>query len=77
MIASSMKYPTTVTPDFHHKRIFAGNPMPEQQGPLLQVLHVPNPRLDVHITLRVDQGTRPAPPDLPRRNLHLLDRLCG
>lgn len=49
--------------------------MPEQQGPLLQVLLMPNPRLDVHITLRVDQGIRPDPPDLPRRNLHLLDRL--
>ncbi|KAL2283480.1 hypothetical protein FJTKL_09821 [Diaporthe vaccinii] len=77
MIASSMKCPTTATPDFYHKRTLAGNPMPEQQGPLLQVFLMPNPRLDVHITLRVDQGTRPDPPDLPRRNLHLLDRLCG
>lgn len=77
MIASSKKCPTTGIPDSHHKRIFAGNLVPEQQGPLFQVLLVPNPRLDVHITLHVDQGTRPGPPDLPRRDLYLLNRLCG
>lgn len=49
--------------------------MPEQQGPLLQVLLAPNPHLDVFITRRSDQATCPDPPDLPRRDLHLLNRL--
>lgn len=70
-----MKCPTTVIPDSHHKRTFAGNPMPEQQDPLLRGLLEPNPRLAAYIALRVDQATCPDPPELPRTDLHWLNRL--
>lgn len=38
---------------------------------------MPKPRLDVHIILRLNQGTGPDPPDMPRKDPYLLNRFRG
>lgn len=76
MIASSTKCPTTVIPDSHHKRTSAGTPCQNNKA-LCSRFSSRRTLASMYTSFSVLTRGHPDPPDLPRRDLLLLDRLCG